>query len=216
MIKLLKCIAAAFLPERCPYCDRAVPAGKPACRDCLSLIPQNAILSFAKGGYICASPFLYKGIFSKTVKSYKFNGHVYYTEKLVIQLKAAVTEAYGDIKFDCVTCVPMHKNQIKERGYNQSKLLAKGLAKEISLPYEDLLIKHIENEPQHTLVRQQKRQNVKGVYKETDADKIKGKSILIIDDVITTGYTLGECCKTLRKTGAAKICCATLCAKNSA
>ena len=213
MSRILKLISAAFFPEHCPYCGEPVKAGKAACGKCEKLFPETINEGFAQGGYPFAAPFSYTGVFAKAVKSLKFNVRRDYTEKLAQQIAAAVNKAYKDINFNIITCVPMHKNQLGARGYNQSKLLAEKLSKTLNIPYKDLLIKHKENEPQHSLSAHEKRRNVKGVYKAVNTDIIKGYNILVIDDIITTGYTLGECCKVLRKAGAEKICCATVCAK---
>lgn len=214
MNKIIKTIVAAFLPEHCPYCDKTVKAGSPACPECSALFPDTFTECYAKGGYKAVAPFMYTGIFSTAVKNYKFHNRVDYAEKLSKQIADTVYAAYKDIDFDCITCVPMHKNQLKQRGYNQSKTLAKKISKMLDIPYCDLLEKHKENEPQHSLRERQKRENVKGVYKAINTDRINGNNILIIDDIITTGYTLGECCETLRKAKAKKIFCAALCAKN--
>ena len=213
MNKLLRYLIAAFFPERCPYCNKTIPAGKPACSDCAALFPDTVRKCYAKGGYPCVAPFSYIDVFSDAVKNFKFHNRTDFAEKLSIQISAAVTEAFGDIQFDCVTCVPMHKNQLKIRGYNQSRILAENVSKLLNIPYDDLLTKHKENEPQHSLKGTEKRDNVKGVYKAANTDKIKGYNILVIDDVITSGHTLGECCKVLKKAGAKKIYCAALCAK---
>lgn len=214
MNKIFKYIIAAVYPEHCPYCGEPITVGKPACTDCEKQFPETITKCYAKGGYRCAAPFSYDGIFAEAAKSYKFNGRTDYTEKLSDKISSSVSEAYGDIEFNFVTCVPMYKKQISRRGYNQSRLLAKRIAKQLGVPYMDLLKKQKENEPQHTLKSRQRQDNVKGVYKAINIDKIKGNNILVIDDIITTGYTLGECCKVLRKAGAAKTCCAALCAKN--
>ncbi|MCR5653984.1 MAG: ComF family protein [Ruminococcus sp.] len=213
MSKFKKLVAAAFFPEHCPYCGDVVSVGKCACEKCGREFPETIRECSAVGGYLCTAPFSYTGIFAESVKSFKFRGHREYAEKLAEQINRAVSEAYKDISFDYITCVPMHKNQLKERGYNQSKLLGKKLSEITDIPYRDLLIKHKENLPQHTLSGLEKRDNVKGVYKALNTDIIKGHNILVIDDIITTGHTLGECCRILRKAGAKKICCATVCAK---
>ncbi len=213
MSRILKLAAAAFFPERCPYCDEPVKAGKPSCAYCIKQFPETIYESFAQGGYPCAAPFPYKDIFAEAVKSFKFNKRPDYAEKLAEQVAAAVNKAYKDFSFDFITCVPIHKNQLRQRGYNQSKLLAEKLSKSLGIPYKSLLIKHKENEPQHSLSGLEKRNNVKGVYKPDNTDIINGHNILVIDDIITTGHTLGECCKMLRKSGAKTICCATVCAK---
>lgn len=213
MNRVLRYISAAFLPEHCPYCGKVVKAGAPACPDCEKDFPETSLLCYAKGGYPCASAFIYDGIFAEAVKHFKFHHRTDYSEKLAEQIAKAVAERFSDIDFNFITCVPMHKKQQNLRGYNQSQLLAEKLSKAITIPYLDLLVKHKENEPQHSLSGLEKRDNVKGVYKAVNTDKIKGNNILVIDDILTTGYTLGECCKTLTKAKAKIICCATLCAK---
>ena len=213
MNRILKLAAAAFFPEHCPYCGEPVKSGEPACAKCKKQFPETVYEGFAQGGYPYTAPFPYKDIFAEAVKNFKFHRRVDYTEKLAEQVASAVNKSYKDLRFDFITCVPIHKNQLKQRGYNQSKLLAKKLSRALGISYKDLLIKHKENEPQHTLSGLEKRNNVKGVYKTVNTDKIKGYNILVIDDIITTGHTLGECCGMLRKSGAKTICCATVCAK---
>ncbi len=213
MNKIHRFIVAAFLPERCPYCNRVVNMGKTACPECKAHFPETIREGHAVGGYPYTAPFSYNGKFAEAVKRFKFNGHKEYAEKLALQITNAVKESFGDIKFDCITCVPMHKNQLRERGYNQAELLAKQISKQLNIPYETLLVKHRENQPQHSLTSSQKRDNVRGVYKAVNTDKINGNNILIVDDILTTGHTLGECCRILSKAGGEKIYCAALCAK---
>ncbi|MBR1731174.1 MAG: hypothetical protein IJ725_01910, partial [Ruminococcus sp.] len=64
MSRLRSLIAAAFLPERCPFCDDTVPMGKTACMSCTELFPETITESYAKGGYPCAAPFLYTDMYS--------------------------------------------------------------------------------------------------------------------------------------------------------
>lgn len=213
MNKVLRIIGSAFFPQRCPYCGETVNVGKPACPECLAQFPETIREGHAIGGYPYTAPFSYNGIFAEAVKRFKFNGHKEYAEKLALQITNAVSESFDVEQIDYITCVPMHKKQLKERGYNQSELLAEWVSKQLNIPYETLLIKHKENLPQHSLTSSQKRDNVKGVYKAVNTDKIKGNNILIIDDILTTGHTLGECCRILSKAGGRKICCAALCAK---
>jgi ComF family protein len=124
----------------------------------------------------------------------------------------SVREVFPDEQFDFVTCVPMHKKSFKERGYNQAELLAKECAKFLSLPYVDTLEKFKENKTQHSVSGKERAQNVRGVYRIIEKDRVAGKKILIIDDIITTGNTLGECARIISKAKCTKICCATLCA----
>ena len=216
MNKILRLLRSSFFPDRCPYCNKTVESGKIACDICKMKFPETYSTNFAKGGYPCCSPFFYKGIFKKAVKRFKFNDLEQNSESLAKVLSDTIKKEYGNIEFDVITCVPMHPKEEKKRGYNQSKLLAKDVSKQLSVPYEDLLEKTKENLEQHKCATTvQRRENVKGVYKAIDNERINGKTILIIDDILTTGYTLGECCKVLAEKTGAKIYCATLCARNS-
>ena len=113
---------------------------------------------------------------------------------------------------DIITAVPMYYKNMRERGYNQSELLAKECAEIFNIPYAELVEKHKKNKAQHTLKGKERESNVQGVYRVIDSQAVADKNILIIDDIITTGNTLGECCKVLKKAGCKNICCAALCA----
>ena len=97
--------------------------------------------------------------------------------------------------------------KIKERGYNQTQLIARLITENIeSLALkEDILIKYKENNTQSKLTKQQRVENVKDVYKLRNNKIIKGKNVLIFDDVYTTGATCNECAKTLKKANTNKI-----------
>ena len=113
--------------------------------------------------------------------------------------------------FDYITCVPMHKEQKLNRGYNQSELLAKECADLMRTKYIHSLEKYKKNQVQHTLSGAERRKNVKGVYRPINKEMLKGKRVLLIDDIITTGSTLAECTKILSKCGCSDICCAAVC-----
>ena len=122
-----------------------------------------------------------------------------------------IKDVYRDREFDLVTCVPMHKDTLRERGYNQAELLAKECARLLGIEYADLLAKTKKNKTQHSIKAAERAKNVIGVYSPIDKNLIKGKRILIIDDIITTGSTLGECARILSKCKCGEICCCTLC-----
>ena len=106
----------------------------------------------------------------------------------------------------------MLKNRLIERGYNQAELLAKECAKIMNMPYCDTLEKIRENREQHSIKASERAKNVKGVYSIIDKELVRDKKILIIDDIITTGNTLGECSGMLVKSGCNSVDCAVLCA----
>ncbi len=141
----------------------------------------------------------------------KFNEYPQYADKLAILMNRII--GFDPKEYDVITFVPMHPMRQVTRGYNQSELLARQLSKELNIPCEALLIKIKNNLAQHELSAKERKKNVKGVYQAINQEKIKRKNILIIDDVITTGHTLGECCRMLEKAKAGKITCASVTAK---
>ncbi len=97
------------------------------------------------------------------------------------------------------------------RGYNQSGLLCERIIKDINIPYKkDILKRVVNNKSQTNLSREERMENVKGIFKVCEPEKINDKTILIIDDVLTTGATINECSKTLVENGAKEIIALTL------
>lgn len=208
--RILKSIETAVYPVRCPYCDKVIEKDKYACDDCKRQMPEVPISSYVEGGYLCTAPFMYIDIFANAVKLFKFSGRVQFAKPLALEIVNAMQYS-GDTVFDYVTCVPMHKVQKRERGFNQSELLAKECAKLLGTEYIDALEKFKQNQIQHTLKGNARRQNVKGVYRAINKELLKGKKVLIVDDIVTTGSTLAECCKILDKCGCRGIQCAAVC-----
>lgn len=201
-----------FYTVKCPYCRNVIDKNKYACEKCAESFPEFAIINFAVGGYKCVSPLPYDGNFASAVKRFKFYNQGVYAKQFAMLMSERIAKEYGDKKFDIITCVPMHKNALKIRKYNQSELLARQCAEILKIPYADTLNKIKENKAQHGIKGKERAKNVKGVYKAVDKEYIKGKNILIIDDIITTGNTLGECARILDKAECKNICCATICA----
>lgn len=211
-IKKLKAFATDILfPVRCPYCEKVIERTEYACKDCKKLFPQTSYKRHAFGGYMCSAPFPYDGIFNKAVKRFKFGNCGGYAKQLAFPIVQSILEIHTESNFDIITCVPMHKSSLKERGYNQAELLAKECAEIMNIPYVDTLEKIKKNKTQHSIKASERADNVKGVYKIIDKQIVKDKNILIIDDIITTGHTLGECSRILIKSGCSNVCCATLC-----
>jgi ComF family protein len=109
---------------------------------------------------------------------------------------------------DIITCVPIHFNKLKKRGFNQAALLAKHIATELGHKVNpSILLKHKETISQSGLTKNERLENIKGSVKINPKYKkeVFRKNVLLIDDVITTGATINECCKKLKKVGAKKI-----------
>lgn len=105
-------------------------------------------------------------------------------------------------KYDIIIIVPVSKQRKKERGYNQTAIVAKEISSIINVPIvKKILYKTKDTVPQSTLNKQQREENAKGVYKATKINEIQNKKILLIDDIYTTGNTLNECANALIKVG---------------
>lgn len=209
--KLKNSVKDILFPVRCPYCETVIHKTEYACEDCKKKFPSPAIIKYAVGGYKCTSPFPYDEIFKKAVKTFKFGNKGGYAKQLAFPIVQSIIESYPGVNFDLITCVPMHKKRLIERGYNQAELLARECAKIMNIPYFDTLEKFKENREQHSIKASERAKNVKGVYRIIDKELINDKNILIIDDIITTGHTLGECAGILVKSGCNSVNCAVLC-----
>ena len=142
--------------------------------------------------------FQYSGEIRDIILKYKFNekSYIYRTflefiknnEKICAQIK----------KYDIIMPIPISKKRLKKRGYNQSALIAKNLAKMLNVDYkENVLVKIKDNKPQSEMGQDERKNNVKGVYTIKNKEKIYQKKILLIDDIFTTGNTVNECAKIL-------------------
>lgn len=195
-------------PKVCGICGK----GKNTylCKKCENRL--KAIAIFGKDEYLDKNfenhyyIFKYDDIIRKLIIDYKFNEKAYIYRSFANFLNKN-KEIYSKLYFyDIIMPVPISKKRKKTRGYNQSNLLAKGIAEIYSLKLESkILIKCIDNIAQSTLDKNGRGENVIGAYKVKDALKIIDKKILLIDDIFTTGATVDECSKMLKLYGAEKI-----------
>lgn len=128
--------------------------------------------------------------------------------------KVFATEFLQNEKFknvDYIIPVPLHPSKLRQRGYNQSKCIADGIAEVLEKPVlTDVLIKNKASETQTRRQRYQRALNVDSVFKISGSTNVKGKHILLVDDVVTTGATLVSCSETLHECGNVQVSIATL------
>ncbi len=111
-------------------------------------------------------------------------------------------------KPDLLTSVPLHPSRVRERGYDQALLLAVSIARATGIPCQQLLVRTKATPSQTSLSAAERRQNVAGAFalkKSVNADYLKGKRILLADDIYTTGSTMNEAAGELIKAGAAEV-----------
>lgn len=213
-----------FFPARCPVCNEIGQRHLHLCDNCAENIGRITDRCLGCGnprtGCTCskhkftlflASPFIYENKLRESIHRFKFSGETDLAKFFGKETAKVVAKEFGDVKIDVVTCVPQTKRKRRKRGYNQSALLAKEIAKNLSLPYDKLLlIKTRETADQHSLKGNARMKNLKDAFAADNPESVKGKTILLCDDVKTTGATLNECRKTLIKAGAKAVCCATI------
>lgn len=152
----------------------------------------------------------YKEDVSESIRRFKFRSARHYAISYGRFLSAKIEEDFSG-EYDLITWVPVSLARKLRRGYDQSRLLAEAAARELSQEAIPLLKKIRDNQPQSGIPSAaQRRANVQGVYQVIDPQKIRGKRILLVDDVITTGATMSECAKILLIAGAKEVSCIAL------
>lgn len=197
-----------YLP-RCAFCKEVITRDKIACDECREKAKDIKTIKTVLGNSYCVSPFPYDDIFKQAVINLKYGKNKYYAEQMAYYIATSIRENYDISMFNCVTAVPQTKKQLRKRGYNHAEQLGRNVAQLLEIPYVECLVKIKENQFQHTLKRELRQANVRGVFEISDKE-IKGKKILLIDDVTTTGATLRECCKILKK-NKNQVYCGTFC-----
>ncbi|NLG92690.1 MAG: ComF family protein [Clostridiales bacterium] len=214
-----KGIFAALLnmifPPRCAFCGEVILSGEKACGKCAKEIKmlnltKRMVLPNSGKTVFCVSPFAYENKIRVSLIQFKFYGRRDFADVYAETIAALVQRQFSGIPFDFLTCVPISSKRKQARGYNQSELLARAISKCVFLPYYECLIKIKENREQHKLTENERRTNVLGVYQAINKEKIAGKKILLIDDIVTTGATLSECAETLYQGGAEFVACAAV------
>ncbi|MDL2252811.1 ComF family protein [Ruminococcaceae bacterium OttesenSCG-928-I18] len=200
-----------LFPKRCPWCDKVLGFAQGcACEEQVRKLrlPDEALDLGGKPGCTGAlqsawACFCYEEPVSTAYHRLKFEDEPHLAEDMgqAMADKYAVCGLAG--RYDCILPVPVSRATLRERGYNQSALLGRKVAKEVGLLCEEsLLLKVRETEKQMDLGREERLLNVKGAYEVSKTEAAKGKRFLLIDDIITTGSTLNECAKTLKEAGA--------------
>ncbi len=212
----------ALYPERCPLCRKLLPINQKYCNDCADTakrISQNfcECCGADKESCICnddsvrfshfTAVYTYSGLARARIHEFKFNNNIRLGKSLGDDMSFRVAEAFYDAAFDVVSFVPMTKSGEKERGYNQSEILARQVAKRLSLPCRKLLVKIRQTEKQHTLDAVNRRSNLDGAFAVCEDADIKGKTVLLCDDIKTTGTTLKQCERLLFSEGAKDVYC---------
>ncbi len=189
-------------PPVCGNCGRVDARFCAACRAELARHPLEIAHRSMMPLDVLFSTGEHKGVLASAVQAFKYED----AKDLCDILAERLVQALGaqDWKFDTVLPVPLYADRLLERGYNQSALLAKRLAQTLEVKVETAWLRRIRNTGQQArLAGSERLQNVAGAFEADPA--VKDLSILLVDDVVTTGATLRECAAALRKRNAAAV-----------
>lgn len=206
------CFKTIELIER-PYCAKC---GKPLIptdffkqnREILCLDCKRKKYSFE----FSRSTGIYDKVLKKCIHLFKYYGEKKLAKPLgKLMVDSLVKNDEFKRKIDLIIPVPLHKNDLKKRGFNQSVLLGKVTGDYLSIPVrENVLVKKKLTPFQVNLSKKERKINILGAFSVEKPEEIKGKNILILDDVFTTGATVEECTKELMKARAKNIFVLTL------
>jgi ComF family protein len=118
-------------------------------------------------------------------------------------------ERLRDRQFDLIVPVPLHPAKRRERGFNQAELLAESLTDRVSAPLRPVLERTRYTTTQTAFDRSERMENLRGAFRLRKNSDVRHLRVLLIDDVLTTGSTLSECARVLKKAGATSVCAAT-------
>ncbi|WP_312938642.1 double zinc ribbon domain-containing protein [Oscillibacter sp.] len=208
-MKALDTILDLLFPPKCPFCRRVVDhtgiCG--ACEKALPWTEGEAGLHKGAGGFICAAPLFYEGTVREALLRLKFHGESHLAGPLGMLVARCAAEQFSG-NFDVVTWVPVGPKRLRERGYDQARLLAEAACQAWEIRPERLLEKMGDNPAQSGLGDSDaRRANVLGMYTVPSAARTEGRRILLVDDICTTGATLTECVRTLKDDGATSVVC---------
>jgi ComF family protein len=183
-------------PLKCPLCGRL---GESPCAACIAQFePHDPPVEFFDEGTLTfrASLYRYRALVADAVKALKYSRQTGLAEWMSAQI-AAAPDALG-LEYDCVAPIPIHWTRRAHRGFNQSELLAQRLPARL-----DLLMRVRRTPPQVGLSRSERQKNLEGAFEAAEA--VRGKRILLVDDVLTSGSTARECAKALHAKGAIEV-----------
>ena len=221
-----------ILPPICHICHSFIPNAErlhicPSCREQLPLVSSplcpicgipfagigndhrcGACLTHQPHFDTARAPFLYEGAVRDLIHAFKYNRLTHLRHPLALLALEGLDECRDP---HLIVPVPLHRSRLRQRGFNQAALLGSVLSRQLSLPMlPDALVRNRRTEPQIELSGAERRLNVKGAFSVKKPDLVAGKRILLLDDVMTTGSTMDECAKELKKAGAAMVIAATI------
>lgn len=224
-----------FLPPQCPCCEKFSEEGKPGfCSNCLSQIrwieppfcsicgipfisrevethPCGACVTHRKYFTIARALGAFEGSLQEAIHRWKYEGKTYLTPFFADWMAEGLNRHWEPGSLDLLIPVPLHTRRLRERGFNQVLLLVRELSRRTGIPYrKTILQKKKPTIPQVNLSGVEREKALRGTFHVIGKEELSGLSVLLIDDVYTTGATVNECSKVLLRGGAKRVDVLTL------
>jgi ComF family protein len=211
---MIKDFFSLLFPRKCELCDQGLTKSeKLLCINCNALLPRfidfeetkmflpNIIGAHTYSHLFACIKYYKKGIGQNLLQKIKYGNK---PELALLMGKSLGSEVkLSEFNFDMVLPVPLHKQKLRKRGYNQSDYFAQGIADAMGILWSRKILSRLENNPSQTnKSRIERIKNVEGIFHVLNPDIIQSKNILLVDDVITTGATLYACATALVEAGA--------------
>jgi ComF family protein len=214
-----------LFPRRCPLCDEPVrPREGLACTACLARVSYISEPFCLKCGkhipdekefcHDCTERshhferglalFEYQSV-AGAIFRFKYKGRQEYAEFFGAEISKRLGREIQSLKADCLVPVPIHQKRLRKRGYNQATLLAEAISRHLQIPVEEKLITRIRaTTPLKNLNLQERQNNLKKAFKILRND-VKLKTVIIVDDIYTTGSTIDSMAEELRLAGIERV-----------
>lgn len=188
-----------FLQKNTCYCCKEEETKDYICHDCIKTLEKIDDFKTIEGS-TCYSPYLYAGHIETMLKAYKFKEQKYYG-KLFAKLLADFYIS-KNLDYDILVPLPLSREKYLKRGFNQCELICDFMSKRISVPVnKEILFKVKDTKDQHLLSKSERSRNLNSAFEAKSRRELLDKKILIVDDLLTSGYTLQEVIVTLKKAG---------------
>ena len=207
--KITDNLLGVFFPRKCPFCGKLT--GKTLlCETCGAALPRCEEVRQGADFGRCTAPLYYEGQVRDAILAFKFKAKLGGLDAFGRLMAQTAAERYSG-EFDAITWVPVSKKRLKKRGFDQARYLTASMCVDWHVAPIETLRKVVDNPPQSGIHDgAERRANVLGVYEAVSPEQFAGKRLLLVDDICTTGATLGECARVLKAAGAAEVMCLTL------
>ena len=190
----------------CPICGRPFQNGIIEDHLCESCLRKHPFYNQAR------APYMYEGALMRAIHRLKYEGRTRIANVMGPQLASFVARRFGERDSNWVVMpVPLHLKKLRKRGFNQALLLARHVSVRLKSELDFFTLRRTrDTKPQTGLKSKERRKNVRQAFDVVNSRKIKNRNVILIDDVATTGSTMNECARVLKRAKAGKVFCISL------